>query len=125
MLVKLFSTDEVQIFKSQTFDASLIAFEDQEPISAKFAVSPKCEKFIGISENCKVAPPCIKITSYDSGIESNFLTETSALIANSLNVLSRWLISMIDEPIPLKSKSSALTSSNTSRGSVAGPALKL
>ena len=63
MLVKLFSTEDVQIFKAQTFEASLIAFDDQEPISAKFAVAPKCEKFIGINENCKVAPPCMKITS--------------------------------------------------------------
>ena len=91
----------MQTFNLQIFEASFTAFADQEPISAKLATSPKCEKFIGIRENWRVAPPCIKITSCVSGTERRDFTDCSALIATSLKTLSLWLISIMDEPIPL------------------------
>src|SRR5574338_13833 len=49
----------------------------------------------------------------------------SAVWITASNSFERWLISMTDIPVPLKSSSSAWACSNTSSGSVAGPGLKL
>jgi len=43
----------------------------------------------------------------------------------SSNYLDRWLISVIDMPVPLKFKKELWISSNTGKGRAAGPALKL
>src|SRR5258706_15837326 len=44
---------------------------------------------------------------------------------NASNSFERWLISMTDIPVPLKSSNSACACSSTSRGRVPGPGLKL
>ena len=45
-----------------TFFASAIAFSAQTPVSRKSAVPPAGRRFIGIIENCSVAPPWRKST---------------------------------------------------------------
>src|SRR4051812_10996124 len=42
-----------------------------------------------------------------------------------MNSLPRWLISMIDMPVPRQSSISSPARASTSAGSIAGPALKL
>src|SRR5687767_13331714 len=49
----------------------------------------------------------------------------SAVWMTDSNSFERWLISMTDMPVPLKSSISACACWSTSKGNVAGPALKL
>src|SRR5215211_3349053 len=49
----------------------------------------------------------------------------SAVWITASNSLERWLISITDMPVPLKSSNSACAFSRTSSGRTAGPGLKL
>ena len=88
-------------------------------------ISSAAIRLSGTMENCIWPPPCMKRMSYSSGMSSRERSICWVSLCTSVKALLRWLISMMEQPVPLKSSSSSRTCSRTSRGNSEGPAEKL
>ena len=76
-----------------------IAFSDQRPVFANATV-PLAARFMTVSANCALAPPCMNSTAWSSGTSSSARRSRSARPAMSANAALRWLVSSTEMPVP-------------------------